>query len=457
MALSLGDAILFIGGDDSKLKKSLKDTEKAVTRWSDSSTKSVKRWQESYASLGAFAAKLGVGISLGMVGKNMLQTANDFQLANNQLIAVLRSTRQAAGLNADSLVSMSDALSKASRFTQEEIMHAQNLLLTFTQIKGPEFQSAIGTILDMATAMGSDLKGATIQVGKALNDPIRGVSALGEVGVSFNKKQRDMIKYFAETNRLAYAQKIIIGELGNEFGGSAKQGVESFIGQLDQLKKNLSDLAESKRGQQAVGAAASIVQDLNAAVNSTSISDFLDTQQQRLDDFMGMFGFENQSKKRKEMQGQESNDAAKKRNADARSGKLNPASDDRTRKLMIQAMTHSQGVAAPTTSDAKSSGEPDVPDPAGSPLWHQTQATRDWYKQKSRSAEQIMKDAAEPLVPTGTSARRELETNRPQPTSGTVTYNDNRTYTTNVSHGNFVAGDDMTRAYNRQRAMSGQI
>jgi len=53
------------------------------------------------------------------------------------------------------------------------------MLLTFTNIKGDTFEKATEAVLDLATAMNSgaipsseQLKNTSIQVGKALNDPI---------------------------------------------------------------------------------------------------------------------------------------------------------------------------------------------------------------------------------------------------------------------------------------------
>ena len=62
------------------------------------------------------------------------------------------------------------------------------MLLTFTNIGKDVFPKATETMLDMATAMNSgmtpsaeQLKGVSIQLGKALNDPVEGISALSRV------------------------------------------------------------------------------------------------------------------------------------------------------------------------------------------------------------------------------------------------------------------------------------
>jgi hypothetical protein len=61
--------------------------------------------------------------------------------------------------------------------------------------------------------MGTDMKGAAIQVGKALQDPVHGISALRRVGVNFNESQVETIKKLVETGQAAKAQGLILAEL----------------------------------------------------------------------------------------------------------------------------------------------------------------------------------------------------------------------------------------------------
>lgn len=56
------------------------------------------------------------------------------------------------------------------------------MLLTFTRIGKDVFPKAVGPILNVSTAMGTDLNSAALQVGKALNDPAKGINALSRAG-----------------------------------------------------------------------------------------------------------------------------------------------------------------------------------------------------------------------------------------------------------------------------------
>jgi hypothetical protein len=96
----------------------------------------------------------------------------------------------------------------------------------------------------MAQALGQDLNGAALQVGKALNDPILGVSALGRAGVQFSESQKEMIRSLVETGRTADAQRIILAELETQSGGSALAARGTLGGALKALNEAFGDLFE---------------------------------------------------------------------------------------------------------------------------------------------------------------------------------------------------------------------
>jgi phage-related protein len=130
-------------------------------------------------------------------------------------------------------------------FSDDAILGAQNVLATFTNIKGVGFEDATGAILDISQALGTDLQSATIQVGKALNDPTQGISALSRVGVSFTEQQKQQIETMQEAGDMAGAQAIIIAELNKEFGGSAAAAVNTYTGQMTVLTEQFNDVKGS--------------------------------------------------------------------------------------------------------------------------------------------------------------------------------------------------------------------
>lgn len=188
------------------------------------------------------AAAIGTGLAVAL--NKMAQESAAAQAAQAQLEAAIRSTGGVAGQTADALNTHAAALQSMTAFADDAVTGAQALLLTFTQVRGETFTKATEAILDVATAMGTDLKSAAIQVGKALNDPILGVSALARSGIQFSESQKAMIKSLVDTGRLAEAQAIILKELETQFGGSAAAARDTLGGALAALNNAFGDLFE---------------------------------------------------------------------------------------------------------------------------------------------------------------------------------------------------------------------
>jgi len=182
----------------------------------------------SFALLGGIAA---LGVGMGIATKSFIESENTLA----QLDAVLKSTGGAAGFTRDEAISLSKALERTTTFSDEAVLSVENLLLTFTTIGKDSIPAATEAALNMSIALGQDTKSSAIQLGKALQDPINGITALRRVGVNFNDAQKEVITNLVNTGRQAEAQALILKELNTEFGGSAKKAAETFGGQLKQL------------------------------------------------------------------------------------------------------------------------------------------------------------------------------------------------------------------------------
>ena len=175
----------------------------------------------------------------------IIGSAAQFEKVGRQMDAVLKSTKNAAGMTKKELLNLADSFQNVTTYSNTSVMEAENLILTFTKIGKRIMPDAIETVLNMSTALGQDLKSSAIQVGKALNDPITGATALRRVGVSLTDQQIKQIKVLQQNNDLFGAQKIILDELATEFGGAAKAAVESFSGATAQTANIISDFARS--------------------------------------------------------------------------------------------------------------------------------------------------------------------------------------------------------------------
>lgn len=161
-----------------------------------------------------------------------------------QTEAVLNSTNFAIGMSAKEIGDLASEMQNVTPFADEVVQRGENLLLTFTKIGKDIFPQATETMLDMSQALGQDVKNSAIQLGKALQDPERGVTALRKVGVNFNDQQMEVIKTLTKSGKQMEAQKMILKELSAEFGGSARKALESYGGRMKWLKNQIGDVQE---------------------------------------------------------------------------------------------------------------------------------------------------------------------------------------------------------------------
>lgn len=191
-----------------------------------------------------------IGITGAIIGLGAasIQAADEQAKADAQISAAIKSTAGAAGKSLEDLKEQADALQKVTLFSDDQTQGAQALLLTFTSIRGEIFDKTIPIIQDLSTAFNQDLQSSAVQVGKALQDPIKGVASLGKVGVQFSADQKNLIKSLVETGDVAGAQTIILKELETQVGGSARAAAQAGLGPFQLLKQQFGEILETVGG-----------------------------------------------------------------------------------------------------------------------------------------------------------------------------------------------------------------
>ena len=188
---SLGEAVLDLTADASKLDPGLSEGKNKVTGALDGLKGSFGDATGTMLGQLSASALRDIGQGIITVGKDITGAALDAEQAQAQLNAVIESTGGAAGVTTDMANDYANALSQVTMFDDEAILGGEAMLLTFTNIGQDVFPQATETILDMSQALGQDLNSSAMQLGKALNDPIQGVTALRRVGVQFTDDQED--------------------------------------------------------------------------------------------------------------------------------------------------------------------------------------------------------------------------------------------------------------------------
>lgn len=199
-----------------------------------------------FSSIGGYVTMaLGAVYSLGAGIKSAIDSWREEEKALKKVEQAIKSTGGAAGL------SMKELTAEASKLQSETIIGDETILndvtaqlLTFTNIAGENFKRAQESAMNLATVLDGDLKGSSIMLGKALNDPIQGLTAMRRVGIAFSDSQRETIKSLVETNQIAEAQTVILNELERQYGGQAKAAAAG-AGALDQAANKFSDFGET--------------------------------------------------------------------------------------------------------------------------------------------------------------------------------------------------------------------
>lgn len=185
---------------------------------------------------------VAVGIAAMTGGLPTLAETERRLLQQDQL---LRATGYSSGLTAQQLDSMARALAMATLTSTQEASKAIGVMLTFRSVTGDTFKRSIYLAQDMASVMGGDMVSAAKQLGKALEMPTEGVTALKKSGISFTSAQRDMIKEMEETGRIADAQRYILDELDRQIGGAAGAEAGGLTGTVDTFGQTWDEMLES--------------------------------------------------------------------------------------------------------------------------------------------------------------------------------------------------------------------
>jgi len=224
--------ISFVGKFDGKdLERAQREMAKLgkTAAAQDSSVKS------SFKSMAAGAIGLGAAFGVGFAGLQAVGNAVRDAFAEAQesikttaaTAQIIKSTGGAAKVTADQVGELANRISEIIGVDDELVQSSANLILTFKNVRNEGdglnavFDRSVMAAQDLAAAGFGDAASAAKMLGKALNDPERGLTALSRAGVTFTQQQKDQIAALMESGNVLAAQKIILGEVESQVGGVA--------------------------------------------------------------------------------------------------------------------------------------------------------------------------------------------------------------------------------------------
>jgi hypothetical protein len=230
--------------DDRDIRKLQNDLEKLKTN-SGATQKAMFGMSGAFKALAVAGAAIGIGLLTRGIG-DMIAAAEESAKVQATTAQIIESTGGAAKVTAEQVGELSRRLSEQTAIDDELIQSSANLLLTFKNVQNvgegvnAMFDRATLAAQDLAAAGFGDASSAAKMLGKALNDPIKGMTALGKAGVTFTEGQKDQIRALAASNDMLGAQKLIMAEVESQVGGVAT-ATATATGRLKVMMGNMQE------------------------------------------------------------------------------------------------------------------------------------------------------------------------------------------------------------------------
>jgi ribosomal protein L12E/L44/L45/RPP1/RPP2 len=208
----------------------------------------IKKAQSSFKSLNRTLGAVGVGLGLTQIAsfaKNAVKGFEKAQIASSKLANVMQS--MGVGMATARVDAYAESLQGLFAVDADVIKATQTKLATFAELNktinvtGGAFDRATVAALDLAAAGFGTAEGNAVQLGKALNDPIKGLTSLTKSGVTFTTQEKAKIKQLVATNKTLEAQDLILKAIEKQVGGTAAAGASVF----DRLQLSIDSVSDS--------------------------------------------------------------------------------------------------------------------------------------------------------------------------------------------------------------------
>jgi hypothetical protein len=146
-------------------------------------------------------------------------------------IRLLR-TGNIAGASRSEIIQLADDLEALYGLNSNDFIRGIERLGRFENIAVP-LKEVAKAATDFAAIEGLPVTDAFQQFGEILNDPIRNINRLRDLGIQFSD---EVVKGFKESGDVIGAQKAILEEFNAVIGGAASGNIESLGGSLTNLK-----------------------------------------------------------------------------------------------------------------------------------------------------------------------------------------------------------------------------
>lgn len=274
---ALGSLVVKLALEYAQFSQGLQSSEQDVKQHA-------KRVQDAYDNMAAgVSARMdslkgsilaAIGGAISVVGitsaiSKIKQETIDAEKEQTQLAAAIKSTGGAAGWSIERLNAMADSMEKTSTFSAGQINQAQTRMLSYAGVVGEQFPRAMQAVIDMSERMGYEVTASAETIGKALDVPSEGLTALSKQGFRFTDAQKELVKQFERTGQTAKAQEIILQALESSYGGAAQAARDTLGGSLTAVGNTINSLMTADSAS--LPGLRDSVEGLNSTLNSDDV------------------------------------------------------------------------------------------------------------------------------------------------------------------------------------------
>ena len=210
-----------ISGNATPLKKAVDEADGRLGKFGGTAKK---------FGIAAAAGLAAAGAAAIVVGKQLIAAGEAAATSNARIKQIADSMGlfgDQAGAVTDRLIKLAEATARNTGVDTDAIKLTQAKLLTFGELAktagevGGSFDRATLAAINLASAGFGEASGNAVQLGKALQDPIKGMTALNKSGVTFTETEKARIEALVESNKLGEAQTMILEAIEKQVGGTA--------------------------------------------------------------------------------------------------------------------------------------------------------------------------------------------------------------------------------------------
>lgn len=222
-----------LGLDDKQFQTQLRSVERRVSQAS-----------KRIAGVASTAAAAATTIGIGLVGRGIIRETLEAERVSIRLAQAITTTGRAARLSSAEVQAFASDMQRVTTFSDEAVSSLVASLLPFQNISEQVLPRASRAILDFAAFTGRNASEAARTLGRALDNPVKGMSMLGRAGISLSESTKATIKSLAEQGRIVEAQSLLLDELEARYKGAAVAARNTLGGSLEALKNVAGDLLE---------------------------------------------------------------------------------------------------------------------------------------------------------------------------------------------------------------------